>query len=414
MSYRIEVVDSKALIGSVLADRYEILCLVGEGGMSVVYKGRHQLMDRLVAVKMLKAHLVSNPSILKRFQQEAKAISYLTHPNIVSVFDFGILPQPYLVMDYLQGISLDDLIEESKGLKVERAIHIFGQICNALTHAHQKGLIHRDLKPGNIMLVRSEDEDDFVKIVDFGIAKLMPWAQQDFQKLTQTGEAFGSPVYMSPEQCLAEELDNRSDIYSLGCVMYETLTGRPPLVGSQVLETMYKHLNATPVALGAIRPDLCFAESLEKIVLKCLRKKPEERYQSMKELKEDLLQVTLRKSSGVPIMEKQNAVVDKLERNVPRISAMVYVVLLALIGVASAFMLFPPTWQGTTSDTLDKEALWARYDQEGVHQQHQGHQVEAEEFLKKALDVAENLLDQHQRFTLSGKRLINLYRAQGR
>lgn len=409
--------DSNFLVGTLLADRYEILSLIGEGGMSVVYKGRHQLMDRLVAVKMLKAHLVTNTSILKRFQQEAKAISYLTHPNIVSVFDFGILPQgqPYLVMDYLQGISLDDAIEQENGLKVERAIHIFGQICDALTHAHQKGLIHRDLKPGNVMLVRSEEED-FVKIVDFGIAKLMPWAQQAFQKLTQTGEAFGSPVYMSPEQCMGEELDNRSDIYSLGCVMYEALTGRPPLVGSQVLETMYKHLNATPIPLGAIRPDLCFSKSLEQIVLKSLRKKPEERYQSMKELKADLEQVTVREpdSGGVQIIQRQDVVAGKSGPDVPQVAVIVSVVVLALIGVVSALMLFQPIWQGVTLHSLEQEALWSRYDQEGMHQLHKGNQVASEEFLQKAMTAAEKLNDQHQRFTLSGKRLLNLYRAQGR
>lgn len=250
-------------------------------------------MDRTVAIKMLHAHLISDAHALQRFQQEAKASCALTHPNIISVFDFGIAPegQPYLVMEYLKGHSLSETLEREKTLRSARALHIFIQTCEALAHAHANGIVHRDLKPSNIVLTIAGEDKNFVKIVDFGIAKLLPAAGREAMQLTQTGEVFGSPLYMSPEQCMAQKLDNRADIYSLGCVIYETLTGIPPLVGKHSVDTIQKHVNEMPRPLRYANPDISVPDGMEPILFKALAKDPNQRYQSMQELKEDLQKV---------------------------------------------------------------------------------------------------------------------------
>ena len=388
----------------------------------MVYKANHLLMDRIVAIKMLKAHLVTNPQSLKRFQQEAKAVSYLMHPNIVAVFDFGVSPdaQPYLVMDYLDGINLTELIEQQKHLEVQRSIRIFLQVCDALAHAHQKGVIHRDLKPSNIMLVKTKDQDETVKIVDFGIAKLMPWAEKEFQKLTQTGESFGSPVYMSPEQCLGEKLDIRSDIYSLGCLMYETLVGSPPHLGKHVLETMYKHLNEQPLPPSTIMHDPTFPGSLERIVLKALSKQPADRYQSMTELKTDLEQV-LTVSEREQIAEAVSSNNDRvLTSKLLKVSASkstsvtILLLLLVIAGVASSLMLFPANWQHTTPHLGSLEELWNQCYKDGERRLSEGSQDEAEKLFEKAIELSEKIPDEHRRYILSVKKLSALYLAQGR
>lgn len=278
------------LIGTKLADRYLIMSVIGHGGMGVVYKARHELMDRIVAIKMLQSQLISDSMSVKRFQQEAKAASKLKHPNVITLYDFGVSPtgQPYLVMDYLEGISLADVIKKDGQVGVDRSIKIFAQACSALDHAHRQGVIHRDLKPGNIMLVEDDDDKDCVKVVDFGVAKLL-WAGDDEnQRLTQTGEVCGSPVYMSPEQCQGQKLDHRSDIYSMGVVVYEALTGRLPLLGKTMVDTMSKHISEMPQPFSVVRPDLYIPERLEAVVFKALAKDPRQRQQSMAEMEQEL------------------------------------------------------------------------------------------------------------------------------
>ncbi|MBZ0185286.1 MAG: protein kinase, partial [Candidatus Obscuribacterales bacterium] len=276
------------LIGQILNDRYKVVEEVGRGGMSAVYRGVHELMDRTVAIKVLLPQLVSDQISIKRFQQEAQAASHLQHPNVITVYDYGFVAsgQPYLVMDFLEGESLSDIIRRDKQVTVKRMIPIFMQACEALEHAHQKGVIHRDLKSSNIMLIDFEGKKDFVKVVDFGIAKLMPSSGKQSQNLTQTGEVFGSPIYMSPEQCMAQSLDARSDIYSMGAMMYEGLTGHPPLMGNSIIDTMQMHMSTPPKPFKDIRPDLKIPDALERVVLKALAKKPENRYQSMQELRD--------------------------------------------------------------------------------------------------------------------------------
>jgi serine/threonine protein kinase len=278
-------------VGTILADKYEILSICGRGGMGLVYKAKQQLIDRIVAIKVLKADLLADEQSVKRFQLEARAASRLKHPNVITVHDFGVVDatgQPYLVMDFMEGESLADIIKRDGRLNVRRAIPIFMQACSALEHAHRQHVIHRDVKPSNIVLVRDEEQEDVVKVVDFGIAKLTAVAGQESMHLTKTGEVFGSPIYMSPEQCMGNPLDARSDIYSLGATMYESLVGFPPLVGKTLVDTMSKHINETPPSLRATWPELCVPESIERVIMKALEKNKDLRYDSMLEMKEAL------------------------------------------------------------------------------------------------------------------------------
>jgi serine/threonine-protein kinase len=300
------------LMGRVIADKYEIRELVGKGGMGVVYKAKHLTLDRYVAVKVLKAELVYDEKSSLRFQVEALAASRLKHPNVISVFDYGVSDsgQPYLVMDLIEGGSLTAVMEGEQPMDYRRAVPIFTQTCNALDHAHHHDIIHRDVKPSNIILIETEGQKDHVLIVDFGIAQLGVLAE-DGMRLTQTGEIFGSPLYMSPEQCSGEKVDRRTDIYSLGAVMYELLTGVPPLMGKTSVDTIRRKMSENPRPFKIARPQVSVPSPIEGVVLKCLAIEPRHRFQSMEELKEALGQamkgvevVTLAADTGMPELIK--------------------------------------------------------------------------------------------------------------
>lgn len=231
--------------GSVLLDRYEIVNEVGRGGMGVVYKARHLKMDRIVAIKVLHGHLLEDLSSKKRFEQEVNATNSLSHSNCIMTYDCDFSPsgQPFLVMEYIEGVSLKEVLRQKGPLSVERFLEIFIQCCEGLAHAHSKGIVHRDMKPSNVMLVSGPSGGDLVKIVDFGVAKIMPRNDGTLMELTRTGDVVGSPHYMSPEQCMGAAMDWRTDIYSLGCVMYEAITGRVPLLGENPYQAMYMHIH---------------------------------------------------------------------------------------------------------------------------------------------------------------------------
>ncbi|MBK8221435.1 MAG: protein kinase [Candidatus Obscuribacter sp.] len=276
-----------SLIGTVLGGRYEILDTIGDGAMGRVYLARHKLMKRQVAVKMMHPQLISGKSALRRFQKEAELASALNHPNILTVYDFGVTEtgSPYLVMDYLQGKELLHVLKDEGHLPQSRGLHIFKQVCAGLAHAHDKGVVHRDLKPSNVMLVTLDGDDSFVKILDFGIAKQLNPSESSIDNLTRTGEVFGTPHYMSPEQCRAQDVDGRSDIYALGCVMYQTFTGHLPITGCDLIECLYKHVNSMPESFHVVAPELPLSAELEAIVFKAMAKSPDERFQSMQEFR---------------------------------------------------------------------------------------------------------------------------------
>lgn len=269
------------LLDTIYVGKYELLSVIGAGGMGVIYLARQIFLDRLVAIKMLKSNLASAKARM-RFHQEGKAASALHHPVIVAINDFGIdeLDRPYMVMEHVQGVTLSEVIKERVTLNVAEAMPIFLELLDGLAVAHSKGIVHRDIKPGNIMLTMGDDGVVHVKLLDFGIAKLLDDDDNTMQSLTKTGEALGTPLYMSPEQIQSHKIDYRSDLYSLGCVMYSCLTGAPPFVGEHKFQTMDLHLTEKPVSLKEASLGLDFPVELERVVMRLLEKAPGDRYQS--------------------------------------------------------------------------------------------------------------------------------------
>jgi serine/threonine-protein kinase len=259
--------------------------------MGVVYKVRHLILGRYFAIKVIHPYLAADVRNRRRFQREAQAASRLTHQNLATVFDWDIMEdgRPYLVMYYIEGVKLSELIKVRETVEVLTWLSIFLQMCDALTHAHENGVLHRDLKPGNVILSASDDTKHFVKIVDFGIAKILSQSPTDAKELTKTGEVFGSPYYMSPEQCMGQTLDVRSDIYQLGVLMYECFTGLCPFYGGSLYDTMTMHVKNRPPTFKETDHFNNSAPDLEAIVMRCLSKLPEQRYQSMRSLRRALI-----------------------------------------------------------------------------------------------------------------------------
>lgn len=306
--------------GTILLGRFKVVELLGVGGMGSVYRIDHLLLKGQFALKCLNKFQEANAS-WRRFQNETKAAQLLDHPNHLKVFEFGLLEsgQPFFLMDLVEGTTLADEIKRLGHLPVERAVSIFIQVAFAMGYAHERRIIHRDLKPSNIMLAapKTELEAECVKVVDFGIAKLTGIEEFNQQTLTKTGEVFGSPFYMSPEQCMGLPVDNRSDLYSLGCVFYETLTSAPPFMGENALSTMMKHQTELQLPLKEASLGLSYPAALEAIISKLLEKDPAKRYQSAAPLAGDLiaLERALREqkqavsgpSTFVPSQPKANA-----------------------------------------------------------------------------------------------------------
>ncbi len=316
----------ESLIGATIAGHYQIISCIGEGGMSTVYRAKHVLLDSVRAIKILRIARGGDGKILQRFQQEAKTSFFLAHPNIVRVYDFGIEPslqQPYLVMDCLDGKPLSVVLQEEV-LTQERTVRIITQVCDALEHAQSRGIVHRDIKPANIILSKDESGAEVAQLVDFGIAKLIN--PEEGNDLTQTGEIFGTPLYMSPEQCLGRTVDDRSDIYSLGCVLFECLSGRPPFQGASPLETLMKHVQE-----DADIYDVAIPECFQQILSRCLAKDPHERYPHIEILKEDLLALNQTKTPPLKrTISKWAKYVDKRLQN-PKTSRVLLVLMLVCI-----------------------------------------------------------------------------------
>lgn len=286
------------LIGAetIIAERYQILSTIARGGMGVVYKAKHLALNRLVAVKVLPV-AADDLASYQRFEHEAHSVARLNHPNIVSVYDYGQMDDgsPFLVMEYIEGLSLSKLLRQDGCLEPGRAAYLISQICDGLNCAHEQSLIHRDLKPANILLAKIGG-NEIAKLIDFGLAKRFVENQQ----MTETGALLGTPIYMSPEQCRGENTDARSDIYSLGCVLFEMVTGQPPLKGDSHISTVFKHLNEVP---NFEHPSL--DPQLKLILAKCLHKLPENRFSSVIELKQALSVV-----ADVQVTSKQMAALE--------------------------------------------------------------------------------------------------------
>ncbi len=274
--------EQSAKVGMVVDGRYRILELVGRGGMGAVYKAEHVGIGRMVAIKLLHPSLAQIPEVAKRFEREALAIGRTTHPNCVNVSDSGSLDDGslFLVMEYLEGKSVGDLMADEGRIAPRRALHIMRHVLRGLSHAHGRHIVHRDIKPENIFLVSEGDDLDFAKILDFGIAKLLGSTETDSVKLTQAGVAFGTPVYMSPEQAVGNPVDGRADLYAATVVLYEMLTGRPPFYSDDKLEVLSMHTSRPPPPLAETAPGLEVPKEIEALVMRGLAKRPDERFAS--------------------------------------------------------------------------------------------------------------------------------------
>lgn len=285
--------------GDTIGESYVLTRFIGRGGMGSVYECKHKIMGNTYALKLLTDGMV-NSDLWLRFQAEGKALARLNHPGIVTIYNMGVEGggAPYFVMELLKGQGLDVKLEHRGSLEVEQALKIAIQVADALGCAHQKGIIHRDVKPSNLMLVYNEaSPEPQVKLVDFGIARL---SKTSFgtQSKTATGAIFGTPYYMSPEQCLGLPVDERSDIYSLGCTLFETLTGKPPFTGESALQTLMMHQTDEQPSLQSQAAGKVFPSSLEMAIQKMLAKDKKDRYQTMEQLKHDLERIL----AGKPIV----------------------------------------------------------------------------------------------------------------
>jgi eukaryotic-like serine/threonine-protein kinase len=276
-----------------LGGRYELDGVVGRGGMAEVYRARDIRLDRIVAIKTLRADLARDQIFQARFRREAQSAASLNHPSIVAVYDTGEdmatgVPVPYIVMEFVDGRTVRDLLQDGHRLLPERSLEIIDGVLRALDYSHQAGIVHRDIKPGNVMVTRNGD----VKVMDFGIARAMSDAQAT---MTQTAQVIGTAQYLSPEQARGERVDSRSDLYSTGCLLYELLTGRPPFTGDSPVAIAYQHVRENPVPPSRVDPDVpAWADA---IVLKAMAKSPADRYQTAADMRADLQ----RAASGLPV-----------------------------------------------------------------------------------------------------------------
>lgn len=292
------------LIGQVLDGRYRVESMLGEGGMGIVYKAVHTALRKPLAIKVLRAEVSKNEQIVARFKQEAQSASQIGNQHIIDISDFGVLPDgsTYFVMEFLGGRSLTTAIENEK-FTTTRTLHVARQLCRALGAAHDIGIVHRDMKPDNVQLIERAGDKDFVKVLDFGIAKV----GGSTSKLTQAGQVFGTPHYMSPEQCAGTAVDARTDLYAVGVILYELATGKVPFDADNLMGILTKHLYENPIAPHDLPPPVNVPPALEAVILKCLAKKPELRYQSMNELLEDI--------DAIDAGTTPRAVVDQVERS---------------------------------------------------------------------------------------------------
>src|SRR6202000_607850 len=267
-----------------LGDRYELDGVVGRGGMEEVYRARNLRLDRTVAIKTLRTDLARDQTFQARFRREAQSAASLNNPSIVAVYDTGEDmstggPVPFIVMEYGDGKTARERLTDGHRLLPERILEIISGVLRALEYSHQAGIVHRDIKPGNVMVTRNGD----IKVMDFGIARAM---SDDQATMTQTARVIGTAQYLSPEQARGERVDARSDLYSTGCLMYELLTGRPPFTGDSPVAIAYQHVREKPVPPSVVDPDI--PPWADAIVLKAMAKDPNDRYQSAGEMRMDV------------------------------------------------------------------------------------------------------------------------------
>ena len=273
--------------GDILKERYRIIEKIGDGAMGDVYRAEHVTLHREFAIKLMHLHLIEDPDALARFKREASAAAQLDNPHICQVTDFDTTEQGhfYIVMEYLHGETLDNRLERLKTLPLDSIFRIMHDLLDALECAHEHGIVHRDIKPANIMLKQRENRDDYVKLIDFGVAHS---SNDEINGITKSGQVFGTPQYLSPEQVMGDPVDQRSDLYAIGCTLYEMIEGTPPFTAEKYIILLNQHLVLAPPHLTA---QIEHAQELDAIIQKLLQKDPNHRFSSALELRETLDQV---------------------------------------------------------------------------------------------------------------------------
>jgi serine/threonine protein kinase len=308
-------VEKDPLLGKKIAGRYEIISVLGRGGMGVVYKARQADVGRFVAIKTLHISRIADSQVIQRFRSEAQAVSRVRHPNTVTLYDFGVSQEgvPFLVMDILDGVSFRSVLKDAGPLPLPRTNAIFQQVCAALAEAHGSGIVHKDLKPENIMICDRPGQPEWVYVLDFGIAGMLESKDQQYN------EIIGSPPYMSPEQCSRSALDHRSDVYSLGICLFEALSGQFPFKARTAMEMLDCHVSQPPILVKDVGTKFSTYESVSQLISKALEKRPEKRHQSIREFAVEL-EDALKKDSRRGLQLRTRA---SLESDSPRPSEFV-------------------------------------------------------------------------------------------
>ncbi len=339
--------DSYALISvdQAFKGRYEFLGKLGSGGMGIVYKARKMSSGKLVAIKTLLP-ISASAAAAERFEVEAELLSRLRHPNIVTLLEFGTMDNdvPYMVLEFAEGRTLEEVLAEEGQLETDRVLNMSLQVCAALKHAHANKILHRDMKPSNLMLMEQENVGEHVYLMDFGIGKGFGRTDVDAQKLTRTGELVGTPTYMSPEQAQGRKQDERSDLYSLGCILYEALTGSPPFISNSVLGTVLQHARDVPLSIPEASMGRAVDPRLEAIVIRLLQKDAELRYQSAEELAKALANVNASPRAPTDLRETEGTAEKSSSKGRPKTSAatisLVAVTIAGLTALAAGVAVF--------------------------------------------------------------------------
>jgi serine/threonine protein kinase len=409
------------LVGTVISGRFRIEDLIGQGGMGKVYRARHLALERTVVLKMLKPQLLEDPTLVGRFEREAKAASRLNHPNVIQVLDFGRLENEgtlYIVMEYVQGKDLRLVLRDDWPLAEERLCNIMAQVCSALGEAHVNDVIHRDLKPENVMVEARRDQPDHVKVLDFGIAKILgpdvpALARQGIVAvpdgaqpgLTRHDVVCGTPQYMAPEQATGTALDERCDLYAVGVILYQMTTGHLPFDGPGAMEVLTRHVNEAPVPPRQRQPDAPISEAMERLILRALEKDPAKRPQTAEQFRDELLAVpdqaraaaraTTPSRSSTPV-QKPLAPVAALRTGRGLWIAAAATAALAILGVAAAVRRPPPRAAAPSSGSHDS-ALARTLVAQSREREQAGNLTAARDLLESALTADPGNAEAHYR-----------------
>ncbi len=367
-----------------MLDQYEIIRTIGEGGAGVVYEALQLASERIVAIKMLPDTELIDESSLQRFKREAKTTSALDHPNIVKIFSFGIAEnsRPYFVMEFLKGQTLAQELKQNGPLTLARFQHVFLQVVSALEYAHSNGVVHRDIKPGNIMLC-TDEKIETSKLLDFGIARNDNESAE--HKLTKTGALVGSPAYMSPEQCKGQKLDYRTDIYSLGCVMYEALCGNPPFAAENSVNVLMMHINDVVPPMESVRNDLELPPRLPGLIYSCLEKDPTQRPQSMS----DVIKQMQKAFEDEPVKLKSRS---SSARTLKHFKSGLFVAAL-LLTVGFAYTIFVANKQNSPQEVVDSRWVKAKAEIKQADSKREDRRYkEASELYKHALAELDSII----------------------